>query len=75
MLYRLGTLQRLNRYANEFEFIVSLQSVTQIWKLYAGCTEETKAKMLNAVEMSNNDVPEYTAVLRELMEGLVEKSN
>jgi len=69
MLYRLGTLKRLERYANEFEFEVSLQSVTQIWQLYAGCTEEKKAKMLNAVGMSQNDVPEYAAVLKEFIEG------
>ena len=36
MLYRLCTLNRLERYAKELEFKVSNHATSQIWKIYAG---------------------------------------
>ena len=69
MLYRLGTLNRLERYAKELEFKVSSRSISKIWKIYAGSTEEKKLKLLNAANIDFKNVPEYAKGKREFIEG------
>jgi len=57
MLYRLGSLERLRRYAEELKFTVSESSVTQLWKLFFEQSREKQDAMLNAVGLSRSDVP------------------
>jgi len=69
MPYRLGTLKRLQHYADELAFSVPPDAIAAVWRAYAEASPDDQRAMLQLADMDETCVPEEVAVRRTFVEG------